>query len=77
VGSVTEQVVKGNDPHGGRGRICERDMACVMVGHGMAGQNCCVIGGYLLYLCLCRRGFQDLRSGYLLCSYCVGAFQVH
>jgi hypothetical protein len=34
-------------------------MARVMVGHGMAGQNCCVVGG-LLSLSLCRRGFQDL-----------------
>jgi hypothetical protein len=33
VGPVTEQVVKGIDPHGGRGRVCERDMARVRVGH--------------------------------------------
>jgi hypothetical protein len=48
VGPVTEQVVKGNDPHGGCGRVCEGDMARVRVGHGMAGQNYCVIGGCLL-----------------------------
>jgi len=35
-------------------------MAHVRVGHGMAGQNYCVISGYLLSLSLCRRGFQDL-----------------
>ena len=29
-------------------------------GHGMAGQNYCVVGGCLLSLSLCRRGFQDL-----------------
>ena len=39
MGPVTEQVVKGNDGHGGRGQVCERDMARVRVGHGMAGQN--------------------------------------
>jgi len=45
VDPVTEQVVKGNDPHGGRGRVCERDMARVRVGHRMAGQNYRVLGG--------------------------------
>jgi len=55
VGPVTEQVVKGNDPHGGRGRVCERDMARVRLGHGIAGQNYYVIGGCLLSLILCRR----------------------
>jgi hypothetical protein len=43
VGQVTEQVVKGNDPHGGRRQLCGRDMARVRVGHGMAGQNYCVV----------------------------------
>jgi len=52
VGPVTEQVVKGNGPHGGRGRVCERGMARVRVGHGMAGQNNCVIGGCLFSLTL-------------------------
>jgi hypothetical protein len=37
-----------------------RDMARVRVGQGMAGQNYCVVGGCLLSLSLCRRGFQDL-----------------
>jgi len=60
VGPVTAQVVKGNDPHRGRGRVSERDMARVRVGHGMAGQNYCVVGGCLFSLSLCRRGFQDL-----------------
>ena len=32
-----------NDPHGGRGRVCETDMARVRVGQGMAGQNYCVV----------------------------------
>jgi hypothetical protein len=50
----------GNDPHGGRGRVCEGDMACLRVGHGMARQNYCVVGGCLLSLSLCRRDFQDL-----------------
>ena len=50
VGPVTEQVVKGNDPHGGRRRICGRDVARVRVGHGMASQNYCVISGCLLSL---------------------------
>ena len=39
MGPVTKQVVKSNDLHGGRGWVCERDMARVRVGHGMAGQN--------------------------------------
>jgi hypothetical protein len=50
----------GNDPHRGRGRVCERDMACVRVGHGIAGQNYCTVGSCLLFLSLCRGGFQDL-----------------
>jgi len=29
--------------NGGRGWVCERDMARVRVGYGMAGQNYCVI----------------------------------
>ena len=33
-GPSTEQVVEGNDPHGGHGWVCERDMAPVGVGHG-------------------------------------------
>jgi hypothetical protein len=68
VGPVTEQKVKCNDPHGGRGRVCERDTARVRVSNGMTGQNYCVIGGCLLSFSLCRRGFQDLlkvRPSYL------------
>jgi len=34
-GPSTEQVMEGNDPHGGHGRICEGDMVRVGVGHGM------------------------------------------
>ena len=35
MGLVTAQVVKGNDdPHRGRGRVCERDMAYVRVDRG-------------------------------------------
>jgi hypothetical protein len=60
VGPDPEQVMKGNDPHGGRGRVCERDMARVRVGHGKPGQNYCVISGCLLSLSFCRSGFQDL-----------------
>jgi hypothetical protein len=60
VGLVTEQVVKGNDPHGGHRPVCERDMARVRVGHGMAGTNYRVIGGCLFSLSLCRRGFPDM-----------------
>ena len=37
-----------------------RGMAYVRMGHGIACQNYCVIGGCLLSLRLCRRGFQDL-----------------
>ena len=60
MGPSTKQVVKRvNDPRG-RGRVCERDMAHVRVGHGMASKNYCVVGGCLLSLSLCRRGFQDL-----------------
>ena len=36
VGPVTEQVVEGNDPHGGHGRVCEGNMAHVGVSHGAA-----------------------------------------
>jgi len=60
VGPFTKQVVKFNDPHGGRGQVCETDVACVRVGQGMAGQNYCVVDGCLLSLSLCRSGFQDL-----------------
>ena len=60
VGLVTEQLVKRNDPHGGRGWVCERGMARVRVGYGTAGQNHCVICSCLLSLSLCRRGFRDL-----------------
>jgi hypothetical protein len=48
--------VKGNDPHGGRGRVCERDMARVRVGLEITGQNYCVVDGCLLSLSLCRSG---------------------
>jgi len=41
-----------NDTHGGRGRVCETDMACVRVGQGMTGQNYCVVDGCLLSLTL-------------------------
>ena len=65
--------MKGNDPHGGRERVCERGMARVRVGYGLTGQNYCVIGGCLLFLSLCRRGFQDLlkvrpSSLFILCG---------
>ena len=36
VGPGTEQVVEGNDPHGGHGRLYEGDMVRVGVSHGMA-----------------------------------------
>jgi hypothetical protein len=42
--------VEGNDPHGGYGRVCERDRA----------RQTIVLGGCLFCLSLCRRGFQDL-----------------
>ena len=32
---VQKQAVEGNDPHGGHGRVCERDRAHVGVSHGM------------------------------------------
>jgi len=42
-------------------------------GHGMTGQNYCVVDGCLLSLSLCRRGFQDLlkvrtSSLFILCG---------
>jgi hypothetical protein len=43
VGPFKKKIVKVNDPHRGRGRICETDMARVRVGQGMAGQNYCVV----------------------------------
>jgi len=46
---VQKQAVEGNDPHGGHGWVCEGDRS-----------NYCVLGGCLLSLSLCRRGFQDL-----------------
>ena len=58
VGPFTKQVVKGgNDP---TWRPRAGTWKCVRVGHGMAGQNYCVVGGCLLSLSLCRRGFQEL-----------------
>jgi hypothetical protein len=73
MGPGTEQRVKGNDPHGGGGRVCERDTARVRVSNGMTGQNDCVTGGCLLSVSLCRRGFQDLlkvrpSSLFILCG---------
>jgi hypothetical protein len=35
VGPDTKQVMEGNDPHGGHGRVCEGDMARVGVRNGM------------------------------------------
>jgi len=32
---VQKQVVEGNDPYGGHGRVCEGDRACVGVSHGV------------------------------------------
>jgi hypothetical protein len=32
---VQKQVVVGNDPHGGHGRVCEGDRARVGVSHGI------------------------------------------
>ena len=50
-------------------------MARVREGHGIAGQNCCVIGGCLLSFSLCRRGFQDLLkvrpSSLLILCWCI------
>jgi hypothetical protein len=48
-------------------------MVRVRVGHGMADQNCCVVGGCLLSLSLCRKGFQNLlkvrlSSLFILCG---------
>ena len=43
---------RGNDRHGGRGQVCETNMARVRVGQGMAGQNFCVVGGCILSLTL-------------------------
>ena len=36
MGQGTQQVVEGNDPNGGHGRVCEGDRARVGVSHGMA-----------------------------------------
>jgi len=58
-GSVYKSGSESADPHGGCRWACEIDMVCVRVGQGMAGQNYCVVGGSLLSLSLCRRGFQD------------------
>ena len=52
VGPVTEQVVQGNDPHRGRGRVCERDITRVRLGHGTAGQNYCVINLIFMDPCI-------------------------
>jgi len=39
MGPVTEQVVEGNDPHGGRRWVCEGDMARVSEQWGGKGQT--------------------------------------
>jgi hypothetical protein len=44
VGTGTEQVVEGNDPHEGHGRVCEEDVTRVGVSHGMAEVKICVVG---------------------------------
>jgi hypothetical protein len=64
-----------------RGRVCETDMARVRVGQGMAGQNYCVVLIVVSFSQSCVEGASKtcLRSGCLLCSYCVGvnhAFKV-
>jgi hypothetical protein len=51
-------------------------MARVRVGHGIAGQNYCVISGCLISLNLCRRGFQDLlkvRPSLLILCGCISS----
>jgi hypothetical protein len=68
VGPVTKRVVKGgNDPSWWPWAGMWK---CVRVGRGMAGQSYCVVGGCLLSLSLCRRGFQDLLTPFhcLLCN---------
>jgi hypothetical protein len=63
---------------GGRGRVCETDVVRVRVGRGMAGQNYCVVLMIVSFPLACVEGASKicLRSDPLLCSYCVGAFQV-
>jgi len=62
MGTGKEQAVEGNDPHESHGRVCEGDMARVGVSHGMTEVKICVVGGCLLSLSLCERGFQDLLN---------------
>ena len=72
VGPGTEQVVEGNDPHGGHGWVYEGEWLVLGWAMGWQRSNCCVIGSCLLSLRLCRRGFQDLlkvRPSSLLMSY--------
>jgi hypothetical protein len=38
-----------NGTHGGRGRVCETDVARVRVGQGIAGQNYCVLKEFGLW----------------------------
>ena len=57
---VEKQAVEGNDPHGGHRCICEGDTAHVGVSHGIVEVKLLCLGGCLLSLSLCRRGFQDL-----------------
>jgi hypothetical protein len=50
-----------------------KEIWLVRVGHGIAGQNCFVVGGCLLSLSLCGRDFQDVlkirpSSLFILCG---------
>jgi hypothetical protein len=65
---VQKQVVEGNDPQGGHGRICEGDRARVGVNHGMVEVHThCVLGGCHLSLSLCRRGFHISLASHKFC----------
>jgi hypothetical protein len=58
-----KQAADGNDPHGGHGYIGVGDPALFRGEEGepwMVDINCCLLGGCLLSVSLCRRGFQDL-----------------
>ena len=53
MGPGIEQVVEGNDPHGGHERVCEGDMARVGVSHWMAEVK-------LLFSCMNTPTFPNL-----------------
>jgi hypothetical protein len=70
VGPVTKQVVKSNDPLGGQGLVCVRDMTRVGVKHRMAEVRLLCYRWLSLFLKLKLRIWeQETRKAQRLCVF--------